>query len=92
VPIDPVNETHDLVMSVFGGMGKGERSPSQDPRPHRYGRTGSCRVTVRPLTHGIMTCIIPNWRAQRVGSISDEQELAPGTAGRLRGHDRGVAH
>jgi site-specific DNA recombinase len=25
-PIDPANEAHDLVMSVFGGMSKGERS------------------------------------------------------------------
>ena len=25
-PIDPVNEAHDLVMSVFGGMSKGERN------------------------------------------------------------------
>ena len=25
-PIDPRNETHDLVMSVFGGMSKGERN------------------------------------------------------------------
>jgi DNA invertase Pin-like site-specific DNA recombinase len=26
VPIDPANEAHDLVMSVFGGMSKGERN------------------------------------------------------------------
>ena len=25
-PIDPANEAHDLVMSVFGGMSKGERN------------------------------------------------------------------
>ena len=25
-PIDPNNEAHDLVMSVFGGMSKGERN------------------------------------------------------------------
>ena len=25
-PIDPRNEAHDLVMSVFGGMSKGERN------------------------------------------------------------------
>jgi site-specific DNA recombinase len=25
-PIDPTNEAHDLVMSVFGGMSKGERN------------------------------------------------------------------
>jgi site-specific DNA recombinase len=25
-PIDPDNEAHDLVMSVFGGMSKGERT------------------------------------------------------------------
>jgi site-specific DNA recombinase len=25
-PIDPTNEAHDLIMSVFGGMGKGERN------------------------------------------------------------------
>ena len=25
-PIEPVNEAHDLVMSVFGGMSKGERN------------------------------------------------------------------
>jgi DNA invertase Pin-like site-specific DNA recombinase len=25
-PIDPGNEAHDLVMSVFGGMSKGERN------------------------------------------------------------------
>jgi DNA invertase Pin-like site-specific DNA recombinase len=25
-PIDPDNEAHDLVMSVFGGMSKGERN------------------------------------------------------------------
>jgi len=25
-PIDPVNEAHDLVMSVFGEMSKGERN------------------------------------------------------------------
>jgi DNA invertase Pin-like site-specific DNA recombinase len=25
-PIDPANEAHDLVMSVFGGMSKAERN------------------------------------------------------------------
>jgi hypothetical protein len=25
-PLDPDNEAHDLVMSVFGGMSKGERN------------------------------------------------------------------
>jgi site-specific DNA recombinase len=25
-PIEPANEAHDLVMSVFGGMSKGERN------------------------------------------------------------------
>ena len=25
-PIDPDNEAHDLIMSVFGGMSKGERN------------------------------------------------------------------
>ena len=25
-PIDPANEAHDLIMSVFGGLSKGERN------------------------------------------------------------------
>ncbi|MFJ9558693.1 hypothetical protein ACIRQQ_01445 [Streptomyces fuscichromogenes] len=41
-PIDPDNEAHDLVMSVFGGMSKGERNRIKirvrtrtRPRPRR---------------------------------------------------------
>ncbi len=32
-PIDPTNEAHDLVMSVFGGMSKGTESRSASARP-----------------------------------------------------------
>ena len=45
-PIDPANEAHDLVMSVFGGMSKGERNRDQDPRPYRDGRPGADRGAV----------------------------------------------
>lgn len=61
-PIDPDNEAHDLVMSVFGGMSKGERNrikirvrtamSSQDQLQGRHlgGRphTGTCSATPGP--------------------------------------------
>jgi site-specific DNA recombinase len=34
-PIDPRNEAHDLVMSVFGGMRARGAEPDQDPRQGR---------------------------------------------------------
>ena len=40
-PIDPANEAHDLVMSVFGGMSKGERN--------------RVRVAARPTATGSRT-------------------------------------
>ena len=39
-PIDPRNEAHDLVMSVFGGMSKGERNRIKIRVNSRHGRAG----------------------------------------------------
>ena len=39
-PIDPRNEAHDLVMSVFGGMSKGERNRIKIRVRSRHGRAG----------------------------------------------------
>jgi site-specific DNA recombinase len=48
-PIDPTSEAHDLIMSVFGGMSKGERSRIkiyQDPGADRDGRAGQDRGAI----------------------------------------------
>lgn len=49
-PIDPANEAHDLVMSVFGGMenGTGSRSASAPPWPHRRRSKAGSSADVRP--------------------------------------------
>jgi site-specific DNA recombinase len=39
-PIDPDNEAHDLIMSMFGGVSKGAQ-PRQAPGPHGHGRAGA---------------------------------------------------
>jgi hypothetical protein len=38
--VDPDSEAHDLVMSVFGGMSKGEWTRIQNPSPSGHGITG----------------------------------------------------
>ena len=45
-PIDPQNEAHDLVMSVFGGMSKGERNRIKIRVHSRHGRAGHRRGPV----------------------------------------------
>jgi len=42
-PIDPDNEAHDLIMSVFGGVSQRRTEPDQDPGPCRDGRAGPVR-------------------------------------------------
>ena len=44
-PIDPNNEAHDLIMSVFGGMSKGERNPTPGTLGN-YPGLGACRSWV----------------------------------------------
>ncbi|MEU5789754.1 recombinase family protein [Micromonospora purpureochromogenes] len=55
-PIDPDNEAHELVMSVFGGMSKGERnrisSASAPPWPPRPSSRAATSADARPTaTH-----------------------------------------
>jgi site-specific DNA recombinase len=45
-PINPDSEAHDLIMSVFGGMSKGERNRIKTAGPRRDGRPGRGRGPV----------------------------------------------
>jgi site-specific DNA recombinase len=55
-PIDPANEAHDLVMSVFGGMSKvsgtGSRSASARRWPRRPRSRADSSAGVRPTVTG----------------------------------------
>jgi hypothetical protein len=63
-PIDPDNEAHDLIMSVFGGRLQRRTQPDQDPRPHRHGRASPAR---RPFPRRPAALRIP---ADRRGAAS----------------------
>jgi DNA invertase Pin-like site-specific DNA recombinase len=58
-PIDPGNEAHDLIMSVFGGVSKGERNRIKIRVRTAHGRPGPAR---RPIPRRPSALRIPAHR------------------------------